>query len=81
MLNNFGICMMVFLVMVIVVGVGLKNLKVDFNYLLDFDKSVKVCKDIEYIDNMMGGMSVYVYFFDIVKEGGIKNLKFLVELD
>ncbi|MGC1511253.1 efflux RND transporter permease subunit [Ketobacter sp.] len=80
-LNNPGICMMAFSVTVIVAGVGLKNLKVDSNYLLDFDKSVKVRKDTEHIDNTMGGMSAYAYLFDTAKEGGIKNPKFLAELD
>lgn len=80
-LNRPGLCMSVFLLLVLAAAVGLKELKVDSNFLSDFSKDIKVRADTEIIDNTMGGMNSYVYLFDTGEEGGLKSPQALRELE
>lgn len=80
-LNHPGICIGVFLLTLLLAGTGLKDLEIDSNYLLDFNKSVQVRIDTEHIDSTMGGMGAFTYLFDTRQEGGVKNPAFLQELE
>ena len=71
----------VFVLMMIVAGSGLYHIQVDSNYLTDFSDDVKVKRDTQLIDSLMGGMSPFAYLFDTKEEGGIKDPEFLRELE
>lgn len=70
-----------FLMLMIVSGIGLFKVRIDSNILTDFSESVTVRQHTEHIDQTMGGMSSFAYLFDSGKEGGIKEPAFLHELD
>lgn len=70
-----------FTLMVSICGAGLMHLNVDSNFLSDFSDRVKVKKDTETIDDIMGGMNSFTYLLDAQTEGGIKEPDFLKELE
>ena len=76
-----GKAFLLFLLVVVISGAGIYHLKIDSNYLSDFSEGVKVRQDTQHIDNTMGGMSSFAYLFDAGEEDGIKDYKFLQELE
>ena len=76
-----SVAISVFLLLVIVTGLGLFKLRIDSNFLTDFNESVTVRQHTEHIDSTMGGMSSFAYLFDAGEEGGVKEPAFLRELE
>ncbi len=60
---------------------GISQLKIDSNFLLDFKKDEPIRVTTEYIDSTMGGMGSLLYLFDTQQEGGIKNPEVLKEIE
>jgi len=80
-INRPHITMSIFLVLVLVSGIGLFKVRIDSNFLTDFNESITIRQHTEHIDRTMGGMSSFAYLFDSGTEGGIKEPAFLRELE
>jgi predicted RND superfamily exporter protein len=68
-------------VLYVLAGIGIARLKVDSNFLHEFAADHPLRIDVEYVDEIMGGMFSFVYLFDSGESDGIKDPTFLQELD
>lgn len=75
-----GLVIMISVVAFMVALLGLRELRVDFNFLTDFKPHMKVRQDTEYADQNMGGMLSLVYVFDAGTDG-IKDPKNLAAME
>lgn len=67
--------------LVLMVAIGISKIRIDSNYLLDFNPSEPIRADTEFIDDKMGGMNSVVYLFDTGEVDGLKNPQALRELE
>jgi predicted RND superfamily exporter protein len=72
--------MAVFALLFIVAALGMARLRVDSNFMNEFSPEEPVRQSIEYVDEIMGGTSSFVYLFDAGESDGIKNPAVLREM-
>jgi hypothetical protein len=70
-----------FAVVFVVSGFGIARLRVDSNFVLEFSPESKIRRDVEYVDDIMGGIYSFVYLFDAGEPDGIKSPEVLRDLE
>ncbi|MCV6608343.1 MAG: MMPL family transporter, partial [Campylobacterales bacterium] len=70
----------IFAVLIIIVTVGLKDLKVDSNSIKYFDKESVVRSGSDFVEKNLTGSMVYEIVLDSKENEGIKDLKFLQKI-
>ncbi len=78
--RRWGIIVFFFGVFVISI-IGMTRLRVDSNFMTDFSEEMRVRRDTEYADEVMGGTNSFVYLFDTGEPDGIKEPAVLREIE